>query len=330
MITKAIIESVESPYSVTVRIPIFDAVNEFNQATSSEYLSTATICILPNMQFNPEVGDVVFVTFEDNDPSKPVIIGCLAKESGNLSSCNLEVESLDANSTVNIGKQVNIGDISYKELQYLQGLTMNVNEALKNIPEADLKGYLPLTGGTLSGNLDFSSPSSWITPYLLAFKNADGTQQTYPYTGFYQWGPEWQVNARDADNTFVHNLLTINNTTKIANFAATPTVNGTDLALITDIPKQVTVTPANGYGTTVTSGSTKISDGTYIIYGRGDTGNGTWYTISVGGTELVAYQNVNMGYGSSHLWLSGIVTVTDAKTITHNLSSCWYKKINLV
>ena len=101
---------------------------------------------------------------------------------------------------------------------------------------ADEVGALPLNGGTLGGNLDFSKTDSWILPYLLAFKNAAGGSVTYPYTGFYQWGDEWQVNARDANNSFVHNILAINLVSKVANFSAIPTVNGASLALASDVP----------------------------------------------------------------------------------------------
>ena len=88
---------------------------------------------------------------------------------------------------------------------------------LSDIPSTS--GLMPKSGGTFTGDVDWSGSSQWLKPYLLAFKNADtSSSPTYPYTGFYQWGAEWQVNARDANNTFVHNLLTINNSTKAATF----------------------------------------------------------------------------------------------------------------
>lgn len=89
----------------------------------------------------------------------------------------------------------------------------------------------------------------------------------------------------------------------------------------------VVMSPASGHGTSVTSGSTQISNGTYFIWGKGSTGSNTSYYISVGGTEQSAYQNVNQGYGSSKLFISCLVTVTSAATITHNLSNCYYKKV---
>lgn len=88
---------------------------------------------------------------------------------------------------------------------------------LSDIP--DTSGLMPKSGGTFTGDVDWSGSSQWLKPYLLAFKNADtSSSPTYPYTGFYQWGAEWQVNARDTNNAFVHNLLTINNSTKAATF----------------------------------------------------------------------------------------------------------------
>ena len=97
-------------------------------------------------------------------------------------------------------------------------------------------GALPIGGGNLSGSLNFTDSSSWITPYLLAFKNADpNSNPTYPYTGFYQWGDTWEVNARDANNQWAKYLMTINMVSGVANFAAVPTVNGSALALQSDV-----------------------------------------------------------------------------------------------
>lgn len=139
------------------------------------------------------------------------------------------------------------------EVRFTSGMTINPSKgsitatsfkgtADKAVADADgnaiASTYLAKSGGTMTGNLEWSNSSAWCLPYLLAFKNADtGQSPTYPYTGFYQWGPEWQVNARNASNTFVHNLLSINNETKVATFAARPTVNGAGLALQSDVPK---------------------------------------------------------------------------------------------
>ena len=125
---------------------------------------------------------------------------------------------------------------------YQNGKQVATLEDLAGVSGGGSDDYLPLTGGTLSGNLEWSNSSTWCIPYLLAFKNAAGNSVTYPYTGFYQWGPEWQVNARDASNTYVHNLLSINNETRVATFGARPTVNGAGLAMQSEVPR-ITISP---------------------------------------------------------------------------------------
>lgn len=77
-----------------------------------------------------------------------------------------------------------------------------------------------ITGSKIfNNNIESDNRNAWWLPYLLSFKNADSSQTpTYPYTGFYQWGNEWQVNARNSSNAWVHNLLSINTETKKATF----------------------------------------------------------------------------------------------------------------
>ena len=97
--------------------------------------------------------------------------------------------------------------------------------------------YLPLTGGTVTGKTTFSgginangadltggtTGTSTIVGFM-SFKNDNSNSSpTYPYTGFYQWGSQWQVNARNSENKFVHNLLTIDNETKAATFSGSVT-----------------------------------------------------------------------------------------------------------
>ena len=97
--------------------------------------------------------------------------------------------------------------------------------------------YLPLSGGTVTGKTTFSgginangadltggkTDTTTIVGFM-SFKNDDSSSSPkYPYTGFYQWGSQWQVNARNSANTYVHNLLTIDNETKAATFAGSVT-----------------------------------------------------------------------------------------------------------
>ena len=135
MVTKAIIESIESKYLVKVRIPLLDSGPEFSDATDYDSLSDAIICTLPRTSYIPEIGDIVFVTFEDNDKGKPIIIGCLFKESGNDSQIDIEVNNLVVKSKTQLSSSINIGSISYDELKYLEGLKQNIQATFSNIED---------------------------------------------------------------------------------------------------------------------------------------------------------------------------------------------------
>ena len=170
----------------------------------------------------------------------------------------------------------------------------------------DVSGYLPKSGGTMSGSLDFNSTTAWITPYLLAFKNDDVNQNpTYPYTGFYQWGSQWQVNARDANNTHVHNLLNIDNVTKIATFGARPTVEGLgDIALKSEIPDTSkmmttdtaqTITGAKAFTGTV--GNTQSSPGVYLGLDTNYAPNANMAIVSANTASYIDMGAPNEDYG---------------------------------
>ena len=131
MVTKAIIESIQSPYEVTVRIPLFNSGSNFSQG--SQVLNEAIVCVPPNCSFTPQIGDIVLVAFEDFDAGKPVIIGCLFKESGNSSTLNINASSLNVDGTTTLSEQSKIGDIGYSELKQLSGLGQNVQNSINNI-----------------------------------------------------------------------------------------------------------------------------------------------------------------------------------------------------
>ena len=77
MITKAIVTQLVPPNKFKVRIPIFDGFSGQQGAVSDEHLSNATLCTLPNSDNVINVGDIVYVAFEDNDAGRPVILGHL-------------------------------------------------------------------------------------------------------------------------------------------------------------------------------------------------------------------------------------------------------------
>ena len=126
MITKAIVEAVLTPHQVKIRIPLFDRSNDESLSTKLEYLHTATICTLPQCYLNVQVGDVVFVGFEDNKLYKPVILGHLSREADNPTYMNVTFNNLVANGAVSLPPNTTIGDVSAEELANLHGVRNDI------------------------------------------------------------------------------------------------------------------------------------------------------------------------------------------------------------
>ena len=73
MITKAIIQSINAASNrCIVRMPLFETAANQNPVTAE-----ALINISPGLFNNFEVGDIVFISFEENAIEKPIVIGKL-------------------------------------------------------------------------------------------------------------------------------------------------------------------------------------------------------------------------------------------------------------
>lgn len=134
MITKAIVEKIISPYQVKVRIPVFDRVDTSSISTSTENLNTATICTLPNCYINIQVGDVVFVGFEDNTYHKAVVLGHLCKQ--NVETfCNIDLNKVTVATSAELPYNTTVGQIKPQELLCLAGVQSNIQLQLDNITQ---------------------------------------------------------------------------------------------------------------------------------------------------------------------------------------------------
>lgn len=144
MITKGIIEKIINPYSVKVRIPIFDATKEAKEGVKTDELSNAIICALPNSGNLLEVNDVVFVAFEDNDIAKPIIIGHLYKEVKTNTKIDLELNNLKTFSTTKLNKDTYIGEVKPSELKALLGVRENIQNQIDNLNDLieELRGMI--------------------------------------------------------------------------------------------------------------------------------------------------------------------------------------------
>lgn len=94
MITKAIIEEMMMDgYHARIRIPVFHKIKNVPGATPFSELPLALINYAPGCKPNFSVGDVVYVAFENNQASEPVIIGALFKGEMDI-SCSLLADSV--------------------------------------------------------------------------------------------------------------------------------------------------------------------------------------------------------------------------------------------
>ena len=109
MVVKAIIEDRVDIYSYRIRIPILNKISSASNPTSYETLSVAPVCTIPGVEIIYNKGDVVFVAFENDDLSEPVIIGQLAKKTDGGSYTSIFTSTLNVGLTANLPVETSIG-----------------------------------------------------------------------------------------------------------------------------------------------------------------------------------------------------------------------------
>lgn len=146
MITKAIVEQILTPYQVRVRIPILDRLTYAPMSASTSELNIATICCLPNCYMNVQVGDVVFIGFEDNTYDKAVILGHLSREAMNGTYSDVNFGTLTVRGGANLPVNTHIGNVNDKELSCLSGVYDNIQAQINDLKQQvdDLKQQVEL------------------------------------------------------------------------------------------------------------------------------------------------------------------------------------------
>lgn len=155
MITRGIVENISEDDGIKrylVRLPIFNGSSTSPGATPSEELQWAICADTVGVSGTINVGDSVFVGFENNDMSMPLILGSLI---GNDDFVSFSGKSLNIDGSARLPKNTNIGDISYNTLS-------GVVRYWRNSKNANASS---LTNPNLLVNSDFSihNGSSTIT-----------------------------------------------------------------------------------------------------------------------------------------------------------------------
>lgn len=125
MLAKAIVVKIIDEHNVKVRIPVFDKIQGSAFAAADEDLRIACICCPPGVKFALRTGDIVFVDFELDNLTKPVIMGMLSRDNM-LSSCDIEAQSLDVVVNAELPQDVKIRDNELNKIQlqdYLSSLS---------------------------------------------------------------------------------------------------------------------------------------------------------------------------------------------------------------
>ena len=149
MIVKAYIEDILDSGRYKIRIPTIDKIK--NSSLNISDLSTAEMCSVMNSDLNLNLNDIVYIDFENDDKSKPIIIGCLSKK---VTESSYVFDSLKVLETANLPKETSIGDITYFELSCLLGTTGNVQEQILSIESSleDINNYINKTQNNLNNS----------------------------------------------------------------------------------------------------------------------------------------------------------------------------------
>lgn len=135
MITRAVVESIEDAYHVKVRVPTLNRSSISNVYTDTDSLNLATICTLTQYDPNLQVGDVVFVGFEDRDLSTPVVLGYLYRNEKTQTYADQILGTLEVLQQVKLPYDTQIGAVSYTNIRSLTGCDFQIKLAIENLQQ---------------------------------------------------------------------------------------------------------------------------------------------------------------------------------------------------
>ena len=161
MLTKAYVEAVYSPHKALVRMPLFNKIRDVNGSTPKSELPTATVCVVPGSEYDIEVGDIVFLGFEEDDLSKPVILGVLSRYDEKKSKINANLLELYVDNVVKLPRNTTIGSVNPDSIECLKGLSkdQNIRDKFVSLDTKDKEidkslENMKTTDSTINKNID--------------------------------------------------------------------------------------------------------------------------------------------------------------------------------
>ena len=152
MITKGIIRKVpqnneENIYSVW--LPFFDDPTE----DATEIVLDATLSEAAGINGGYGVGEVVYCAFEDNNTSRPVIVGKLSTPEAENVGGQVETERLTVTRKANLPHDTSVGDVDLGEvLDHIVSINGDIAE-LKGSGGGGSSAYVKKSGDTMTGAL---------------------------------------------------------------------------------------------------------------------------------------------------------------------------------
>ena len=118
MITKAIIESDQINNQYRIRIPKYHKLQGVSTSTPTDQLPFATVCYIPGIIPIYSVGDIVYVDFENDDLSFPVILGkLLCDDNKDKTLPNIKANSLSVDIDTRLSNDTQIGTVTYTDIR---------------------------------------------------------------------------------------------------------------------------------------------------------------------------------------------------------------------
>ena len=97
MIQKGIIAQVIDKYNYKVRIPKYDKIQSATYSVKTDDLASGIVCTIPGIDIAYSVNDVVLISFENGELSKPIILGLLYRDQ--TSDSDISVGNVDSSLT---------------------------------------------------------------------------------------------------------------------------------------------------------------------------------------------------------------------------------------
>lgn len=122
MILKGIISSYvnEETNKIKIRIPKYHRPVGVSGSVPNEELPYATIISSPGIKPQYIPGDIVYIDFEDDDLSKPCVIGKLNYPDDVIDSVsNIKLGDVSVQSSTNLSTNTKIGEIDYQDLLHV-------------------------------------------------------------------------------------------------------------------------------------------------------------------------------------------------------------------